>query len=159
MSMPKGPSNLLTWAFVPDRLDIWVLKGSIVFILVCIVGLVLWHLGASLLGKRPRKIVRHSPEPPSPVPSPKLLPRVRAQADVIACRDDPEQLQQACTDLEESLAEGYKELAESWLRKGQPQRAAAALKKILRIYPDGHQAKVTQERLQQIGNLVEDDHA
>jgi len=30
-------------------------------------------------------------------------------------------LQQTCTDLEDSLAETYMELAESWLRSGQPQ--------------------------------------
>ena len=107
MSLPRGPINLLTWAFAAERLDVSVLKGSIVFILVCFVGLALWHLVAILVGKRPRKIVRHSPEPPSSTPSPKLLPRVRALADVVASRDDPERLQQACTDLEDSLAEVY----------------------------------------------------
>jgi hypothetical protein len=156
MSLQRGPSNLLNWAFAAERLDIWVLRGSIVFVLVCLVGLALWHLVANLVGKRPRKIVRHSPEPPSSIPSPKLLPRVRALADVVASRDDPERLQQARTDLEDSLAEVYKELAESWLRKGQPQKAAAALKKLLRMCPDGHQAKFAQDRLQQIGNLLED---
>ena len=159
MSLQRGPSNLLNWAFAAERLDISVLKGSIVFILVCVVGLALWHLVTYLVGKRPRKIVRHSPEPPSSIPSPKLLPRVRALADVVASRDDPERLQQARTDLEDSLAEVYKELAESWLRKGQPQKAAAALKKLLRMCPDGHQAKFAQDRLQQIGNSVEDHHS
>ena len=62
-----------------------------------------------------------------------------------AARDsDPERLQQVCTDLEDSLAEVYKELAESWLRHGQPQKAAAALK-ILRMYPDGRQAKFAHD--------------
>ena len=31
MSLPSGPVNLLTWAFAAERLDISVLKGSIVF--------------------------------------------------------------------------------------------------------------------------------
>ena len=84
---------------------------------------------------------------------------MRALADVVAMRDDPERLQQASTDLEDSLAEVYKELAESWLRKGQPQKAAAALNKILRICPEGHQAKFAQDRLQQVGNSVEDHHS
>jgi len=78
---------------------------------------------------------------------------------VAPARDSLEQLQQACTDLEDSLAAAYMALAESWLRNGQPQRAAAALKKILQVCPERRQAQLARDRLQQIGHDVEDHHS
>jgi hypothetical protein len=152
---------LLAGLFAADRLDTWVLKVSIAIILVCVAGLGLWHLVAYLVGKLPKKprTVRHSPEPPSPIQSPNLLPRVRAPADVASIKDDPERLQAACVALEDSLAEIYLALAESWLRRGQPQKAAAALKKVLQICPEKRQAKIAQDRLQQLGNEVHDHHS
>ena len=160
MSLPRGLGYLPSLPFAADRMDTWVLKVSIVILLVGIAGLVLWHLGAYLAGKLPKKprTVRHSPEPPSSIPSPNLLPRGRTLADVAPIRDDPERLQQTCTALEDSLAQIYMELAESWLRKGQPQNAAAALKKILQICPDRHPAQLARDRLRQIGREVEDPH-
>jgi len=141
-----------------ERLEIGVLKASIAILLVCIVGLGLWHLVGYLARKLPKKprTARQSPEPPSAIQPPKLLPRARALADIAPATDDPEQLQQACTALEDSLGEIYMELAESWLRGGQRQKAAAALQKILQICPGRHQAQLAQDRLQRIGNEVED---
>jgi hypothetical protein len=155
--LPRGLRSLLAWPFAADRMDTWVLKASIVIFLVCIAALGLWHLVAYLVGKLPKKprTVRQSPEPPSSSQSPQLLPRVPTLADVASIRDDPERLQQACTALEDSLAEIYRELAESWLRTGQPQKATAALKKILQLCPDRHQAQLAQDRLQQIGKDTE----
>jgi hypothetical protein len=134
-------------------MDTFVFKVSVAIPVVCLVGLGLWHLAAYLVGKMPKKprTVKHSPEPPAALQSPKLLPRVRALAEVGPTGDDPEQLQQACTVLEDSLAAIYLELAESWFRKGQPQHATAALKKILRVCPETRQAQVALDRLQQIG--------
>jgi TolA-binding protein len=60
-------------------------------------------------------------------------------------------LQQTCIALEDSLAEIYLQLAESWLRRNQPQKATAVWKKILQLCPDRHQAQLAQSRLQQIG--------
>ncbi|MGA2702413.1 MAG: hypothetical protein ABSH35_15130 [Isosphaeraceae bacterium] len=161
MPLPRGHSYLLAWLFAADRMDTWVLKVSIAIPLVCIAGLGLWHLMVYLAGKLPKKprTVRYSPEPPSSIQSRELLPRGRALTKVAPTRDSPEQLQQACTDLEDSLAETYLALAESWMRSGQPQRAAAALKKILQVCPERRQAQLARNRLQQIGNDVEDHHS
>ena len=142
-------------------MDTWVLKVSIAILLVCVAGLVLWHLVAYLAGKMPKKprTKRHSPEPPTAIQSPQPLPGVRALAEVPTNGDDPERLQQACTNLEDSLAQIYMELAESWLRRGQPQKAAAVFKKILQICPERHQAQLAQDRLQQISHESEDHHS
>jgi len=135
-----------------------VLKVSLAIPLVCLVGLGLWHLVAYLAGKLRKKprTVRHSPEPPSASPSPKLVP---ALAEIASARDDPERLQQACTALEGSLAETYLELAESWLRRGQLQNAAAALRKVLQVCPESRQAQFAQDRLRQMGDEFEDRHS
>ncbi len=161
MPLPRGYSYLLAWLFAADRMDTWVLKVSIAIPLVCIAGLGLWHLMVYLAGKLPKKprTVRYSPEPPSSTPSREFPPRGRALPKVAPTRDSPEQLQQACTDLEDSLAETYMALAESWMRNGQPQRAAAALQKILQLCPERRQARLARDRLQQIGNDVGDDHS
>jgi hypothetical protein len=126
---------------------------------VCVAGLCLWHLLTYLARKLPAKprTVRHSPEPPSASQSPKLLPRVRTQAAVAPTSDDPEKLQQACTALEDSLAESYLAQAENWLRKGQPKNAVAALQRICNMCAEKPQALAAQERLQQIGKQIEDN--
>ena len=148
MPLPRGLHYLLAGPFLVDRMDTWVLIGSVAFLLACVVGLSLWQLVVYLVRKLPRKPrkVRDAPEPPSAIQSPKHL------AD-----DDPERLQQTCTALEDSLAEIYLELAESWLRRGQNQQAAAVLKKIVQLCPDRHKAQLAQDRLLQIGHGQEDN--
>ena len=157
MSLPMGLRYLPALAFTVDRMDTWVLWVSIAIPVVCIVGLGLWHLVAYVARKMPRKprTARLSPEPPAPIRSPQPLGLGRGPAGVPLSGDDPEQLQEACATLEDSLAERYLELAESWLRRGQPQKAAAVLKKVLQVCPERHQAQLAQDRLQEIGKEVE----
>jgi hypothetical protein len=158
--LPRTLRSLLAGPFAADRMDTWVLTVSVAIPLVCLAGLALWHLAAYLARKLPKKPrpVRHSPEPPAPSPSPKFLARERGPAEVAPTRGDPERLQQACTALEDSLGEKYLELAEGWLRQGQPQKAAAALKRVLQICPEKLQAQLAQDRLRQMGNQVGDQH-
>jgi hypothetical protein len=158
VSLPGGFSDLVAGLLAVDRMDTWVLRVSIAVPLVCIAGLLLWHLAAYLARKLPRRprTVRDSPEPPSSDRPPRLLPRVPAAGDVAAAGDNPERLQQACTTLEDSLAGMYMQLAESWLRRGHPRKAAAAWEKVLRVCPETPQARSAREHLRQIGNEVED---
>jgi len=145
---PKGLSYLLATPFAVDRIDTWVSWFGGAIVLACAVGVGLWQMFAYLARKRPkRRAVRESPEPPAASQSPRLPPRVRG--------DDPEQLQQDCTALEDSLADMYIELAERWFGRGQPQKATAALKRIVQLFPGRRQAQAAQERLQQLGTDVE----
>jgi hypothetical protein len=151
--LPTSLSYLPAWLFAADRIDTWVLWVGIAIPVVGLVALGLWHLVSYLTGKLPKqpRTFRHSPEPPSPSRFPTPLPRGQAPAT-----DDPERLQQACAALEDALAEKYLELAESWRRRGQPRKAAAALQKVLQVCPERHPAQVARERLQKIGKEVED---
>jgi hypothetical protein len=51
------------------------------------------------------------------------------------------------------------ELAECWLRQGQPGSAAAALWKIIQICPEKRLALVARDRLRQIGEEAADHHS
>jgi hypothetical protein len=150
--------------FAADRIDTWVLNISIAIPLVCVAGLVLWHLVASLAGKlvKKRRTGRQAPEPLPALHTAKHSPSDRgtiagvpegAEAKQLAAqsKNDPERLERACAALVESLAEMYLELAESWLRKGQPRHAAAALQKIIQSCPDTRQAQVAWDRLRGLG--------
>jgi hypothetical protein len=133
-----------------ERIDLWVLKVSIAIPVVCLVGLLLWHLTTFLARKfkKPRTPLRESPEPPERPARAEAFSNISATDP--GARDDPERLQQACTALEDLLADRYIELAESWLRRGQSQQATAAFKKVLQICPDGQRAKLARDRLQEI---------
>ena len=122
--------------FAADQMDTWVLKASIAIFVACLGGLVLWHLLTYLVGKLVprRKAVRQSPEPPS-----------------APIENDAERLEQACVALAGSLGEKYLELADCWLRQGQPRQAAAALQKVVRACPGTRQAQVAWDRLRQLG--------
>jgi hypothetical protein len=124
--------------FAVDRMDTWVMWAAIAIPLLCLLGLGLWHLLAWLAGKLPGKprTFRQSPEPPEPP-----LP---------FAGDDPDRLQQACTTLERSLAQTYLELGESWLRRGQVEKAAAAFGKVLLVCPDRPEARSAGDHLEQI---------
>jgi hypothetical protein len=155
--LPRGFSYLPAWPFAAERLDTWVLKVGIAIPLVCLAGLILWHLGAYLAGKLPKKprTVKDSPEPPSR--------GVRAAGEggreTTPARDDPERLQKTCAALEDSLAERYLELAETWLLQGQPQKAVATWKKVLQICPERRQGQVALDRLRQIDNEAKENHS
>jgi hypothetical protein len=155
--VPPSRGYLPAWLLAEDRMDVWVLKVSIAILLVCIAGLGLWHLVAYLTRKLPKKrrSVRQSPEPPSATQSLKLPPHTSALGEVLQAADDPETVQQVCTALEDSLADAYLELAESWLRRGEPRKAVAVLEKILQICPARRQAELARQRLQQIGGQGE----
>ena len=156
--LPTSLSYLLALPFAADRVDTWVLWVGIAIPLVLLVVLGLWHLVGYVARKMPKqpRTYRHSPEPPSSSRPPTPLARGRTPADIAQTTDDPERLQQACAALEDSLAEKYMELAESWWHRGQPQKAAAALNKILQVCPERHPAQLARDRLQEIGKEIED---
>jgi hypothetical protein len=156
--LPWGFTAVEPLPFAAGRMDTWVLKVSIAVPLLAIAALALWHLLAYLAGKLPAKprTARQSPEPPEAsggLPPADLARNegIATELSPLAVRDDPERLQQACLALEGSLATRYVELAESWLRRGQTQKAAAAFRRVLHICPDTAQARLAQDRLQQIG--------
>jgi hypothetical protein len=66
-------------------------------------------------------------------------------------KNDPERLQRACAVLTESLAAMYLELAESWLRQGQPRQAAAVWQKLVQSCPETPQAQTARDRRRQSG--------
>jgi hypothetical protein len=117
-----------------DRIDTWLFKVSILVPLVCLAGLVVWHLIAYLARKlvKNRKTVRHSLEPHQ---------KLFHEAEPVQLKNDPERLRRVCAALVESLAKRYLELAESWLHEGQPQQAAVALRKIVQSCPETPQAQ------------------
>jgi thioredoxin-related protein len=63
---------------------------------------------------------------------------------------NPEWMRQACDTLGEQLGGMYLALAESWLRKGQPQQAAVILERVVQTFPGSRQAEIAQVRLSQI---------
>ncbi len=143
MYLSRVPS--LLFAVEPDRMDTWVIRVSFAIPLVCLVVLGLWQLVSYLSGKLSKKprVYRQSPEPPEPFPF--------SRHAIATAGDEPQRLEQACTALEESLAERYLELGESWLRQGQREKAVAVFGKILQLCPDRRQALVARERLKEIG--------
>jgi hypothetical protein len=154
----SGLGFLLAAASSADRMDTWVLKFSLGILAACLVGVGLWHLGSYLAGKRSkrRRAVRQSPEPPSSGPALKVPPSVLTLAGIGPTETNPERLQAACHELEDSLAEMYLELAESWMSKGEPGKAEAALKKVLQICPERPQARLAEGRLSRmVGSIQE----
>jgi hypothetical protein len=157
-------------ALSTDRLDTWLCLASAALPAVALAGLALWHLVGFLegkLGKPRRRVVRHSPEP-APLRSSTGLPDqpapagggpsvgellVAAEAKRLAARfqDDPGQLERACATLADCLAQMYLELAEGWLRRGEPRKGEAALQQLLRNWPETPWAQTARQRLQQLG--------
>jgi thioredoxin-like negative regulator of GroEL len=62
-------------------------------------------------------------------------------------KNNPEWLQQACDSLSDRLGGLYLALAESWIKKGQPQQAALYLERVVRTFPGTRQAETAQVRL------------
>lgn len=65
-------------------------------------------------------------------------------------KSNPDWMQQACQSLSERLGLLYLCLAETWIKKGQPQEAAVCLERVVQAFPGSHQAEVAQERLAQL---------
>jgi tetratricopeptide (TPR) repeat protein len=62
-------------------------------------------------------------------------------------KSNPEWMKTACDNLCDRLGLLYLSLADTWLRKGQPQQAAQYLEKIVQCFPGTRQAEAAQVRL------------
>jgi hypothetical protein len=196
--------------FAVERMDTWIFRVSVAVPVVCLAGLLLWHLVAYLGGRvrgKP-KILRHAPEPPARLPGPSsrtdfapvilstspedtpadrarlardlldltredfhrqrflsCLERCKLLAGTFADRpeaaeakqllaqikNDPQRLQQVCAAQLDLLAQTYLDLAESWLRKGETEEAAASWQKILQSCPQTAGAQKARECLRNLG--------
>jgi thioredoxin-like negative regulator of GroEL len=65
-------------------------------------------------------------------------------------RNNPEWMQTACESLSDRLGKLYLDLADNWLKKGQPEQAAQCLEKVVQAFPSSRHAEVAQVRLAQI---------
>ncbi len=68
-------------------------------------------------------------------------------------KSNPAWMQTACENLSDRLSTLYLSLAETLLKKGQPQQATAYLERIVKAFPNTRQADVAQLRLTQIQGL------
>jgi thioredoxin-like negative regulator of GroEL len=65
-------------------------------------------------------------------------------------KDNPEWTKKAAEQMSERLANLYLSLADSWLKKGQPQQAMFYLERIAQTFPNTRQAEIAQARLAQL---------
>jgi tetratricopeptide (TPR) repeat protein len=65
-------------------------------------------------------------------------------------KNNPDWMRQACDSLSERLGLLYLSLAETWMKKGQPQQAAACLERVVQSFPGTRQAEMAQVRLSQM---------
>jgi hypothetical protein len=65
-------------------------------------------------------------------------------------KSNPELAKQACDQMGERLTTLYLSLAETWLKKGQPQQAICFLERIIQTFPSTRNAEIAQVRLAQI---------
>ena len=63
---------------------------------------------------------------------------------------DPDQLRSACDNLTDRLGEMYLDLADSFLRKEQPQKAMLCLEWVVQACPGTPQAETVRGRLAQL---------
>ena len=69
---------------------------------------------------------------------------------VAEIKDNPEWTKQACEEMSERLSSLYLTLAETWIKKGQPQQAIFYLERVVQTFPHTRNADVAQVRLAQI---------
>jgi predicted Zn-dependent protease/thioredoxin-related protein len=81
------------------------------------------------------------PDMPETVEANKLATEIKA---------NPEWTKQACDQMGERLSLLYLTLAETWLKKGQPQQAIFYLERIVQTFPNTRNADIAQVRLAQI---------
>lgn len=62
-------------------------------------------------------------------------------------KNNPEWMRSACDSLSDRLGLLYLGLAETWVRKGQPQQAVQCLEKVVQQFPGSRQAEAAQIRL------------
>jgi thioredoxin-like negative regulator of GroEL len=72
----------------------------------------------------------------------------RKLADEI--KANPEWTKQACDQMGDRLSSLYLTLAETWLKKGQPQQAVFYLERVVQTFPNTRNADIAQVRLAQI---------
>jgi uncharacterized protein YyaL (SSP411 family) len=65
-------------------------------------------------------------------------------------KNNPEWMRAACDSLTDQLGVLYLSLAETWLKKGQPEQAALYLERIIQTLPGSRQAEAAQVKLAQI---------
>ncbi|MHB1421657.1 MAG: DUF255 domain-containing protein [Gemmataceae bacterium] len=65
-------------------------------------------------------------------------------------KTNPEFTKQVCEQMGERLSTMYLTLAETWLKKGQPQQAVLYLERIVQTFPNTRNADIAQVRLAQI---------
>jgi thioredoxin-like negative regulator of GroEL len=75
-----------------------------------------------------------------------------AEANKLAVeiKANPEWIKQACDQMGERLGALYLSLAETWLKKGQPQQAIFYLERVVQTFPNTRNADIAQVRLAQI---------
>jgi thioredoxin-like negative regulator of GroEL len=75
-----------------------------------------------------------------------------AEANQLAdeIKSNPEWMQRACDNLNDRLSGLYLSLAETWIRKGQPQQAQVCLERVIQTFPGSRQAEAAQVRLTQL---------
>jgi thioredoxin-like negative regulator of GroEL len=64
--------------------------------------------------------------------------------------NNPVWMQTACENLSDRLGNLLLSLAETWLKKGQPQQAVQCLERVVKTFPGSHQAEMAHTRLGQI---------
>jgi tetratricopeptide (TPR) repeat protein len=65
-------------------------------------------------------------------------------------KSNPDWMQRACDSLTDRLSGLYLSLAETWIRKGQPQQAQTCLERVIQAFPGSRQAEAAQIRLGQL---------
>jgi thioredoxin-like negative regulator of GroEL len=65
-------------------------------------------------------------------------------------KNNPEWMETACASLSDRLGTLYLALAETWLKKGQPQQAAQCLERLVKAFPGTRHAEAAQVRLDQL---------
>jgi thioredoxin-like negative regulator of GroEL len=81
---------------------------------------------------------------------PEALQATQLAAEI---KGNPEWLKQACDQTGDRLAVLYLALAETWLRKGQPQQAVFYLERVMQNFPNTRHAEAAQVRLSQVQGL------
>jgi protein disulfide-isomerase len=86
-------------------------------------------------------ILAHYPDQPEAAEAEK----VRAEI-----KNNPESALLVCDQMSERLSQMYLSLADTWLKKGQPQQAVFYLERIIHTFPSSRQAELAQIRIAQI---------
>jgi thioredoxin-like negative regulator of GroEL len=81
---------------------------------------------------------------------PELAEGVEAMQLAAEIKNNPAWMRLACDTLSDQLGTLYLSLAETWLKKGQPEQAVICLERVVQTLPGSRQAEAAQVRLAQI---------